>query len=478
MARNYHELTGAEGREIFFRAERFPARSFFGERLPEVRLRQEKVQLIDLSMSGLALEVNADRTADFVPDQEFPLTLAFRDNTLFSGTARIARVETTDRGAKLGVSLPESYLDLPAIKTKMLQVSATSREKLCIQTVRQSVSAEYRTFISDLTYLLRENRREIDDFVRQSNPTGDQVESFLLACEEKAVPQWRAFCEEGNALAKTMSSADEFRWSKTFTEALITTETLVSPLQRRAYEKPLGYPGDYKVMDYCYEWRREGEGPYAQLIHRLALEPMRCVRTRLEKQQDIILSELRRFTEERPFRMANLACGTAQEIQNLLNADAFSKPIHMTLIDQEKNTLAYAYERTYPAVQRLKGLVTLKYWNTSFKQLMKPDSLFAQMGGQDLIYSLGLFDYLKDKRAKTLIEDLYKHVAPGGLLVIANLKEGGISKWTSEFTSDWSMIYRTEKEMRSLADDLEVADVSVLQDSLEEVLFLCVRRKK
>ncbi len=477
MARNYHELTGAEGREIFFRAERFPARSFFGERLPEVRLRQEKVQLIDLSMSGLALEVNADRTADFAPDQEFPLTLAFRDSTLFSGTARIARVEATDRGAKLGVSLPESYLDLPAIKTKMLQVSAASREKLCIQKIRQSVSAEYRTFISDLTYLLRENRREIDDFVRQSNPTSDQVEGFLQACEEKAVPQWRAFCEEGNALAKTMSSTDEFRWAKTFTEALITTETLVSPLQRRAYEKPLGYPGDYKVMDYCYEWRREGEGPYAQLVHRLALEPMRCVRTRLEKQQDIILSELQTFSDERPFRMANLACGTAQEIQNLLAADAFSKPIDMTLIDQEKNTLAYAYERTYPAVQRLKGLVTLKYWNTSFKQLMKPDNLFGQMADQDLIYSLGLFDYLKEKRAKSLVGDLYQHVAPGGLLVIANLKEGGISKWTSEFTSDWSMIYRTQKEMRSLADGLDGADVSLLQDSLEEVLFLCVRRK-
>ncbi len=476
MVQNYEELSGADGREVFFRAERFPARLFFGENLPLVRLHNQEVGLLDLSMSGLALEVPSSQMNGFAPEAEFPLELAFQGNTLFSGTGRIARIEATNRGAKLGISLPAAYLDLPAIKTKILQASAVSEEKLCIKAVRTHVPEIYRTFISDLVYLLRTFRYEIEDFVQQTSPTPDEIEAFLQACEEQAVPQWRMFCEQGNELMGQMSGPEEIRWSKKFTEALVTTETLVSPLQKRAYEKPLGYPGDYKVMDYAYEWQREGADPYAQLIHRLALEPMKCVRTRLQKQQDIIKQELERADGNRPLRIANIACGTGQEILNLLDEDAFSVPVDMTLIDQEKNTLAFAYERTYPHIQRLKGLVTLNYWNASFRQLMKPDSLFGQLGGQDLIYSLGMFDYLKEKRAKTLVKDLYKHVAPGGLLVIANLKEGGISRWTSEFTSDWSMIYRSENEMAALADGLDAADVSLLQDELNEVVFLCVRK--
>ena len=476
MVRNYEELSGADGREVYFRAERFPARSFFGENLPLVRLHDKEVDLVDLSMSGLALELPASEMNGFVQDAEVPLELAFQGDTLFRGTARVARIEATNRGTKLGVSLPTSYLDLPAIKTKILQASAVSDEKLCIKAVRSHVSEVYRTFIADLLYVLRSYQVEITEFVDQTSPEPEEVEAFLQACEEQAVPQWRRFCEQGNDLVTKMASPEEVRWSKKYTEALVTPETLVSPLQQRAYEKPLGYPGDYRVMDYAYDWKREGSDPYAQLVHRLALEPMRCVRTRLEKQQDIIRQEVERSNGSRPVKITNIACGTAQEILNLLNQNAFTVPVDMTLVDQEKNTLAFAYERTYPHVQRLKGQVTLNYWNTSFKQLMRPDSLFDQLGGQDLIYSLGMFDYLKEKRAKTLVRDLYKHVAPGGLLVIANLKEGGISKWTSEFTSDWSMIYRTEGEMAALAEGLEAAEVSLQHDALEEVVFLCVRR--
>ncbi len=478
MTQAYEELAGAKGRDVYFRAERFPARSFFGDILPEVHLHDEEVGLLDLSMSGLAVELPLDHAARFAPAQELPLALDFRGQTLFSGTGRIARIETGAKKAKLGVTFPDGYLDLSELKTKFLQLSAAAEEKLCVRKVREHVPSAYRSFVADLSYLLHENKKEIEEFVDQTSPEQDQIEAFLRTCEEKAIPQWRAFCEEGNELAAAMSDPAEVRWAKTFTEALITSETVVSPLQRRAYEKPLGYPGDYKVMDYVYEWGREGTTPYAQFVHRLALEPMRCVQTRLEKQEQIILSEIDRSGGARPFRIANLACGTAQEIRNLLDRRAFKSPVDMTLIDQEKNTLAFAYERTYPSVQQLKGLVTLKYWNASFKQLLKPNELFAGLGEQDLIYSLGLFDYLKERRAKALVRDLYAHLTPGGLLVIANLKAGGVSKWTSEFMSDWSMIYRSTSDMIQLADDLNHAEVCTETDKLDEIVFLTVRKSE
>ena len=478
MAQSYDELSGAEGREVFFRAERIPARALFGDRQPKVKLHNHEVSLVDLSMSGVALKVPTTEMNGFAKDAEFPLVIDFKGKTLFEGTGRVARIEENDDGAKLGVALPSAYLDLDALRSEVLQVSAVSDREINYLDVRQNVSEHYRAFIADLSFLLLGYKRRIENFVAQMEPTKDQIEEFLQACEASAIPQWRALCEEGNALMADMTDAEELRWSKLFTEINITTETMVSPLQRRAYEKPLGYPGDYRVMDYVYEWAREGDTPYAQFVHRLALEPMECVKTRLKKQEEIILREIESADKSEPFRITNMACGTAQEIRNLLDRKAFTSPVDMTLVDQEKNTLAYAYERTYPAVQKLKGLVTLKYWNASFKQLLRPNELLGGLAGQNLIYSLGLFDYLKEKRGQRLVSGLYDKLAPGGLLVIANLKEGAVSKWTSEFMSDWPMIYRTPEEMKRLADNLDGAGVSIETDDLDEILFLKIRKQQ
>jgi len=477
VTQTYDELTGAKGREVNFRAERTPARSVFAGTAPLVKVGTLTCGLIDLSVSGLAVKSSVHCSSDLSIGEEVPITVSENGHTLLISRGRIARTEAVAGGDKIGISLSGEGLDIQALKAAHLRAAVTSEKKYSLGELRAHVPTAYRAFIADLQYLLCSYKGSIKDYIERIDPTEEEIEDFLQTCEERAIPEWRSLCFEGNKLAGQMLDPQVFQWCKTFTEAVITSETIVSPLQQRAYEKPLGYPGDYKVMDYVYEWTREGEDPYAQFVHRLALEPMRCVQTRLKTLQDIILSELKNAPRNKSFRLTNLACGTAQEIRNILVDGQFKTPMDIALIDQEKKTLSFAYERTFPLVQQLKGLVRLKYLNTSFKELMRPGKLFEGLGRQNLIYSLGLFDYLKEKRGKALVRGLYEHLEPGGLLVIANLKEGGISKWTSEFMSNWPMIYRTKDEMLTLGENLHGAELSIKTDSLGEVLFLMVRKK-
>jgi hypothetical protein len=46
---------------------------------------------------------------------------------------------------------------------------------------------------------------------------------------------------------------------------------LCSPFVRRIYEKPLGYAGDYVMMNYIYEDGYEGDTTYDKLVHRYVL---------------------------------------------------------------------------------------------------------------------------------------------------------------------------------------------------------------
>ena len=45
---------------------------------------------------------------------------------------------------------------------------------------------------------------------------------------------------------------------------------------------------------------------------------------------------------------------------------------------------------------------------------------------------------------------MYERLAPGGLLVIGNMKAGTDMIWPLEFIEDWSLNYRTPEEMRAL----------------------------
>ncbi|RAV68832.1 class I SAM-dependent methyltransferase, partial [Aerococcus mictus] len=55
---------------------------------------------------------------------------------------------------------------------------------------------------------------------------------------------------------------------------------------------------------------------------------------------------------------------------------------------------------------------------------------------------------------------------PGGKLIIANVKQGRETcQWPLEFVTDWSLIYRTEDDMRAMLKGLDVEKVTIEEDA-------------
>jgi hypothetical protein len=115
--------------------------------------------------------------------------------------------------------------------------------------------------------------------------------------------------------------------------------------------------------------------------------------------------------------------------------------------------------------------------HASFSQFLKASELFGVLPPQDVIYSIGLIDYLSPPRAKALVEALYAHLAPGGMLVIGNLNDSPTStRWPMEFICDWSVNYRGTSEMLELASSLPDGAVTTTIDPTGCVCFLTVRK--
>jgi hypothetical protein len=474
--KTYEELTGAQGRRVFYRAERYRAQDLFKKMVPELTIDRSPYSLHDLSLSGLA--AYAPRTSNDVcePGVRVAVQLGLRGIPLFEGTGEVARTEPTSLGTKIGVKLLEC-LNVPQLVAKYQEVLIRTDLAAFADDLEAGVPAEYRTMCADMLHLLRTYRANLIRFA-ESHPEPAAIADMLTACEERILPAWRALWYRGNSLVEPlMQDSAALRATKRFTELVVTPEFMAGPIWRRSYEKPLGYPGDYQIMNMVYDWRREGSGPYEQLLHRMGQDAGRFVATRMVMMRQAIAAAMLRPSDH-PIRIASLGCGPAREVVDYLDIPDLPQAVQFTLIDQDYDALSLAYERTYPQTIRLRGRASVSCLHASFGQLLNTGELFGKLAPQDLIYTVGLVDYLPRRRARALVTALYQHLAPGGSLIIGNLmKSPQGTLWPMEFLLDWSIVYRDDIEMRALAAAIDGAsEVTTGIDSTGTVCFLTVRK--
>jgi len=481
--RAYEELPGAKGRRIFYRPERFSAREAFGRVVPIVEVDNRSHELDDLSMTGLSV-VGANDSEPPAPGSNVVVRLRVGDALLHEGEAEVRRVEPTPAGARMAMQLNSGFLDVPKLVARHQEVML--ERELARATLPDDglVPAEYRRHLSDILFMFREfrtiaDRAEARIRAHGGDVDGPEANEFLDRCEARLVPAWNDFWKRANALVEPLrQDPDALAATKRYTERVLTPEVMVGAVWRRSYEKPLGYPGDYQIMNQVYDWQRVGNTFYEKLQHRLGLENAVCVATRAELVREAIDEEIHRETG-RVTHISSLGCGSAREVIGYLSKDRIDGRASFTLIDQDQGALSYAYERTYPEVIRHGGKVNVQCLNASFIQLLRTGELFGKLPPQDLIYSVGLVDYFQARRAKNFIAALYEHLAPGGLMIIGNMKDTDISCfWPMEFICDWTVVYRTPDEMRALAEGLTGAEFDVRDDASGRVTMLYVRKPR
>ena len=131
--------------------------------------------------------------------------------------------------------------------------------------------------------------------------------------------------------------------TKAITELVLTPEMRLGAIWDRSYAKPIGYPGDFQIMNQVYDWERRGADVYEMLMHRLGLEVAECIKTRMEVVQERIAEIVcaPNGPATRPARIMSLGCGPAREVELFLkgvcNTDGHAD---FTLIDQEEDGAA------------------------------------------------------------------------------------------------------------------------------------------
>jgi hypothetical protein len=227
-----------------------------------------------------------------------------------------------------------------------------------------------------------------------------------------------------------------------------------SPWMHRARHKPLGYPGDYEIMNGLYGNHFAGATLFAKGVNLafVSTPAAAAVRTRKDQLKHEIGDLIDEHGDQDKVRILSIAAGPAQEIYELLNErDSLPCPIEIVMFDQDKRALSYSYRRLQRLVSsKWRDQVTILHLHDSIRHLLRGAQVFSGHGAFDLVYSCGLFDYLQLPSAVSLCRSLHSLVKSGGRLYVGNMVPSCASRWVMELHLDWFLVYRERSEMLEL----------------------------
>jgi extracellular factor (EF) 3-hydroxypalmitic acid methyl ester biosynthesis protein len=147
------------------------------------------------------------------------------------------------------------------------------------------------------------------------------------------------------------------------------------------------------------------------------------------------------------------------------------------LLDQDSAALDDARDTLNELEDRLGEALDVTLVRDSVRTLLRNLDLTQRWGRFDLIYSMGLFDYLTPPVAQAVLRRLYELLVPGGELLIGNFHPQNPSRLYMEYWMDWSIYYRDQREFLELVRELPDATSSLSFEETGSQMFLSVRKR-
>jgi extracellular factor (EF) 3-hydroxypalmitic acid methyl ester biosynthesis protein len=418
--------------------------------------------LTNLQRRSLVMEIYNPYSIVQVSEVLSDLTVRSGDRAIYKGKAVVVSLLNTGLMALVSVTLIDEWSDLNAIRGDLTQVGAESQRFVEDWESRFRISRSYQVTISEFRAFLAETSRWADQ-ADMSNVLPRDADGRIRAdvFNELAAPimkkgaEYFIWLEEEGARVPAEDSVAHRNFAQTALHPLL----LRAPFVYRTFAKPLGYAGDYEMVNQILADPRQGNSTYFQIINAFFLKA--AVAQAHRNRIDILVEYLGRAakvarSEGRKVRVLNVACGPAIEIQRFIETDPNAESVEFTLLDFSEPTLEYTRSCIERAAQRGGKTVKVEYVNESVHALLKratkrEDGL--DNGVFDFVYCAGLFDYLSDKVCSRLLQYFVVRTRPGGWVMVTNVHSSNPQKNVMEHLLEWHLIYRDEEGLQSVLPD-------------------------
>ena len=215
----------------------------------------------------------------------------------------------------------------------------------------------------------------------------------------------------------------------------------------RSRTKPSGFPGDFEMLRMLYQQDHpptpaRGLGGYLDLCL-MVTQLANAVRGRLKNAKDFLLNEIESRTGD--IRILDIASGPCREY---MEWPTFGKGRHIEVLAMDSDPLALEFVDNHVANKL--DETELKTVRHNALRTRSASANRRRFGTFDIIYSVGLCDYLPDNLLIEMLAAWRQTLNEDGVLYIAFKDCERYDKIVYQWHLDWFFFQRTEQDMIDL----------------------------
>jgi extracellular factor (EF) 3-hydroxypalmitic acid methyl ester biosynthesis protein len=409
------------------------------------------------------------------------------EQLIYSGRATVSNLVNTGSMLVCEATLDEAWLDVDlfALVTQPKKLRADFMGFLKEWEKINIILPQYKVVLADMQNYFMDLKRWLEqvELGIRSSPSADRLKTELEVIHDLAptiLPTIDSLFTRFEDVADEVPD-DLLPFHRSYAKRQLHPQVLCSPFAYRTYQKPLGYAGDYEMVNMILRDPLEGSSLFSKIVNSwfLSQRPAEAHRNRINYLTKVIVKEtLRVACNERPARIFNLGCGPAREVQNFLRQDEVCNYASFVLFDFNDETLQHTKKVLEDLKNRLERQTNIEVVKKSVHQVLKEEAKpGAHQWKYDLVYCAGVFDYLSDRICKRLMDIFYEMLEPGGFLVATNINASNPSRNGMEYLLDWHLIHRNPRQLSALIPDRAHPEAArVRSDETGVNLYIEVRK--
>jgi extracellular factor (EF) 3-hydroxypalmitic acid methyl ester biosynthesis protein len=265
------------------------------------------------------------------------------------------------------------------------------------------------------------------------NELFDRFEAQVAALEPKEVPLHRHYAQQR-----------------------LHPWVLSAPFAQRAYAKPLGYAGDYAMVNMMVDDPCQGSSLFARVFNTWLLQQASATAHRARIQllaQKLLTTAGAAVRAGRRAQVFNLGCGPAREVFEFLAQSQVSSQVDFVLVDMDAEALGYARQALQGQAARHGRNPRFTFLKRSMRDILRDAAAGNRLASHfdfDLVYCAGLFDYLSAPTCRQFVDLGFRSLRPQGSFLCTNVCPENPNRGSMELLLDWNLIYRDRAALLDL----------------------------
>jgi SAM-dependent methyltransferase len=417
-----------------------------GNEFPERKTFDRNGSVIDISKAGLCIQtVNPLSEGNVV----------YFDDAIKYAAGIVRWCEELDALYRAGIEIRTDVADTEHAYEEVAEKSLLVREG----------TEEYTGILDAATEKFNREMADIEDkcIVHHENPEAipmlirEAIDEMIQACEDF----------ENKVIDREVIRKARIRFRQK-TDAVFSK----SYCTNRARIWPQGSQGDYKTLEILYKNTTLSEG-IGYYLDRIMLDmPLgHAVRDRIKKLELMLKDELLKRHEP---AILNIACGACRELVGIV-PEIIDSAAKVVCIDSDNNALDYAQGRLSDAGLR----ENIEFYKYNALRLFDYETSMEEFGKQDIIYSVGLFDYLPSDFLVKMFSTLYKMLNPGGRFIPAFKDAQRYRSQYYHWFVDWDgFLQRKEGDFKKILSDAGIPSSSIteVRDKTGIIVFYLITK--